>query len=57
VAVSLQAREVQIRVFVAHDRLRETVAYHKALTGGRAAPNFDGSASVTRWKTRIPTPC
>ncbi len=39
-AVSLQVREVQVRLFVPADRLRETVVFYKALTGGRCTLHF-----------------
>jgi hypothetical protein len=39
-AVSLRVREVQVRLFVPADRLREAVAYYKALTGGRCTLHF-----------------
>ncbi|HEX3994237.1 MAG TPA: hypothetical protein VHX39_23955 [Acetobacteraceae bacterium] len=39
-AVSLQVREVQVRLFVPPDQLRETVAFYKALTGGRCTLHF-----------------
>lgn len=38
--VSLRVREVQVRLFVPRDRLRETVAHYKALTGGRCTLHF-----------------
>jgi len=37
---SLQVREVQVRLFVPPDRLRETVAFYKALTGGCCSLHF-----------------
>jgi len=39
-AVSSRVHEVQIRLFVPPDRLRETVAHYKALTGGRRGLHF-----------------
>jgi predicted enzyme related to lactoylglutathione lyase len=39
-AAALQIREVQVRRFVPADRLRETVAHYKALTGGRCTLHF-----------------
>lgn len=39
-AVSLPVREAQVRVFVPADRMRETVAFYKALTGGRCTLHF-----------------
>jgi hypothetical protein len=39
-AASLRVREVQIRLFVPPDRLRDAVAYYKALTGGRRTLHF-----------------
>jgi hypothetical protein len=39
-AASLQVREAQIRLFVPPDRLRDAVAYYKALTGGRCTLHF-----------------
>ena len=39
-AVSLRVREVQVRLFVPADRLHETVAFYKALTGGRCTLHF-----------------
>ena len=39
-AVSLQVREVPVRLFVPADRLRETVAHYKALTGGHCTLHF-----------------
>ena len=36
----MRVREVQVRVFVPTDRLRETVAFYKALTGGRCTLHF-----------------
>lgn len=37
---SLRVREVQVRLFVSPDRLREAVAHYKALTGGRCTLHF-----------------
>ena len=36
----LRVREVQVRLFVPPDRLCETVAFYKALTGGRCTLRF-----------------
>jgi hypothetical protein len=36
----LRIREVLIRVFVSPERLRSTVSYYKALTGGRCSLHF-----------------
>jgi hypothetical protein len=36
----LRIREVQTRIFVPPDRLRSTVAYYKALTGGHCSLHF-----------------
>ena len=38
--VSLQIREVQVRLFVPLDHLRGTVARYKVLTGGRCSLHF-----------------
>src|SRR5580658_1716182 len=37
---ALLVREVQVRLFVPPDRPRETVAFYKALTGGRCTLHF-----------------
>jgi predicted enzyme related to lactoylglutathione lyase len=37
---ALRVREVQVRLFVPPDRLRETVAFYKALTGGECSLHF-----------------